>query len=244
MSLKSDLKSDLKPGSKNVHHFPAKEKSPEQKHRDNLINRILNNYFGILVIVVVLAILIASYFFLILPKYQKIVATINATFYEKNQLAPKYRELSDYQALIEAYKNVTSTDVERVKNLIPKEYIKEDLFTEMIYLASAKGLTVNSLNVIKYGEATSTSPVGGATRVSGANVAAAPTSSPSLDLRLPSGIGAFVVKITLGKASYPALKTWIQTMENSLRIIDVKSLSFDPKTSVASLEMVTYYLKK
>ncbi len=241
MSLKSDLKSDLKPGLKNVRHFPVKEKSPKQKHRDNLINKILNNYFGILVIVVVLAILIASYFLLILPKYQKIVASINATFYEKNQLAPKYRELSDYQALIEAYKNVSSTDIEKVKNLIPKEYLKEDLFTEIIYLASAKGLTANSLNIVKYGEATSTTPAVGGSRASGAVVA---TSSPALDLRLPNGVGAFVIKITLGKANYPALKAWIKTMENSLRIIDVKSLSFDPKTSIANLEMTTYYLKK
>jgi type II secretory pathway component PulM len=238
MSLKSELKSDLK-GSKN-RRLPVKEKTYKQKHRENLMNKILNDYFGLLIILAVAVILIASYYLLIWPKYQKIVASINATFYEKNQLTPKYQELADYQALFAAYQKVNPDDIQKIKGLIPKDYIKEDLFTELIYLASTKGLAVNSLNIVKDTEATST--VAAASRRTVNGIAA--TSTPLADLKLPNGVGSFNVKITLGKVNYPTLKTWLKTVENSLRIIDVKSLSFDPKTSTASLEMVTYYLKK
>ena len=241
MSLNSELKSNIKPGLKNGRHLPVKEKSPKQKHWDNLINRILNNYFGILVVLVVLTVLIGSYYLLIKPKYEKIVATINATFYEKNQLTPKYQELSDYQALIESYQKVDSNDIKKIQGLIPAEYLKDDLFTEIVYLASVKKLAVNSLKVVKDTEATSTS-AGGNRRVEigGATVA----STPAPEVKLPATVGSFNIKITLGKVDYPILKDWLRTMENSLRIIDVRSLSFDPKTSIASLEMSTYYLKK
>jgi hypothetical protein len=240
MSLNSELKSNIKPGLKNGRHLPVKEKSPKQKHLDNLINRILNNYFGILVVLVVLAILVSSYYLLIKPKYEKIVATINATFYEKNQLTPKYQELSNYQTLIESYQKVNPDDIKKIQGLIPAEYLKDDLFTEIVYLASVKKLAVNSLKIVKDVEATST-PSGGNRRV---EVVGATVNTPAPDIKLPDTVGSFNVKITLGKIDYPILKDWLRTMENSLRIIDVKSLSFDPKTSIASLEMSTYYLKK
>jgi|GEM_PF-1099439 len=244
-SLNSELKNDLKPGIKNGRHFVpvVKEKTPGQKHRQNLINKILNNYFGILVVLTVLVILIGSYYLLIRPKYEKIVASINATFYEKNQLTPKYKELSDYKSLIEAFKKVDPRDVEKVSGLVPKEYLKEDLFTEIVYLASTKGLNVTSLNIVKDNEslASSTNPTGTPRRGATNNSA---TTTPATTLRLPSGVGSFNVRIVLGKVTYPALKDWLQTMESSLRLIDVKSLSFDPKTSSVALEMYTYYLKK
>ncbi|PIT94829.1 hypothetical protein COT98_02025 [Candidatus Falkowbacteria bacterium CG10_big_fil_rev_8_21_14_0_10_39_9] len=240
-TLKNELRGESKFGGKNIHHFTVKEKTHKQKHLENLVNRILNNYFGILVVLTVVVILVASFYLLIWPKYEKIVASINATFYERNQLSPKYKELSDYQTLIEAYKKVNQDDVKKIQGLVPKEYIKEDLFTEMIYLASSKGLAVTSLNIVKDSEAIS-SYLAGTTRKAAGNTPA--TSTPISDLRLPSGVGSFNVKIVLGKVTYPALKAWLQTMENSLRVIDVKSLSFDPKTDTANLEMTTYYLKK
>lgn len=240
-SLNSELKSGSKLGSRSLHQPIVREKTTAQKHMQNLINRMLNEYFGILVILVVLVILAGSYFLLIKPKYQKIVASINATFYEKNQLAPKYKELSNYKALIEAYKKVDPADIEKVSGLVPKEYLKEDLFTEMIYLASTKDLAVNDLNVVKDVDAIAATSTGGR-RVGPAG--GATTTSATADLKLPSGVGSFNVKIVLGKATYPALKSWLQAMENSLRIIDVRSLSFDPKASTATLEMTTYYLKK
>jgi len=239
-SLNNELKSNLKPGLKNGRHLPLKEKSPKRKHLDNLINRILNNYFGILVIAVVLVIFIGAYYLLIRPKYQKIVATINATFYEKSQLTPKYQELSDYQALIETYRKINPEDIKKIQGLIPAEYLKEDLFTEIIYLASIKKLAVNSLTIVKDTAATFTP--GSSRRVAAGETAG--VSTPAPDMKLSGGIGSFNVKVALGKVDYPALKAWLQTMENSLRIIDVRSLSFDPKTSIANLEMVTYYLRK
>ncbi|MFA4942572.1 MAG: hypothetical protein WC564_02990 [Patescibacteria group bacterium] len=241
MPLSSELKNNARPSLKNTRRLAVKEKSPEQKHRQNLINRLLNDYFGAIIALSVIVILVGSYYFIILPRYQKIVATINATFYETDQLTPKYKELSDYQSLIEVYKNISPSDVLKVKGLVPQEYLKEDLFTEIIYLASTQKLTVNSLNISKDGVATST-PVSG--RTAGANTNGTSTAGNLSSLKLPSGVGAFNVKLSLGNVDYPALKTWLRAMENSLRIIDVKSISFDPKSGAAVLDMTTYYLKK
>jgi hypothetical protein len=243
-SLDNELKKDLQTNGKPTSLRPLRELTPQEKHRQNQVNKALNNYFPFLIIAVVAAVLILSYFFIIKPKYRKIVTTINTTFYEKNQLAPKYSELSGYKELLEAYNQLDPAAVAKAASLIPGEYLKEDLFTEMVYLASQQGLTMGSLVVVKDVDQAAAAEVGANnnTRRPG-NAPAAPAAPSAPALNLPANVGSFNVKMTLNKVDYPALKKWLAAVENSLRLIDIRTLSFDPKTSSASLEMVTYYLK-
>ncbi len=244
-SLDNELKKDLHPTGKLGSLQPLRELTPQEKHRQNQINKALNNYFPFLIIAAVIAVLALSYFFIIRPKYRKIVSTINTTFYEKNQLAPKYNELSGYQDLLEAYNKLDPVAVAKATDLIPGEYLKEDLFTEMVYLASQKGLTMGSLVVVKDVDQVAPSDTTGTNNNSRrpSNAPATPTAPSAPALNLPANVGSFNVKMTLNKVDYSALKSWLAAVENSLRLIDIRTLNFDPKTSSVSLEMVTYYLK-
>ena len=58
----------------------------KRRRVQNLINIILNKYFHILTILVVILVSWLSYTYIINPQYQNIVKEINATFFEKNQI--------------------------------------------------------------------------------------------------------------------------------------------------------------
>lgn len=211
----------------------VKELSLAQKKRRNQLNKFFNKYFNFFILLAVLIIFALSFYFLIKPKYQKIIESINTTFLEKNQLMPKYQELKEYQALAEAYKQVKPEEVEKIKGLIPEEYTKEELFTELIYLVSQQGLTVDSVD-INPGEAVMAAATG---RRPGEDSPASPS--------LASGrLGQMKAIIMTSNTTYPELKTLIAAIEKSLRLIDIDKLSYDPAGLTASLEITTYYFKK
>jgi len=211
------------------------------RRRRNGLNRVLQNYFGLVIIIVVIAAGFALYRFLLKPKYDSILASINTTFFQKDQLVPKYKELESYRNLMLAYQAVNPDQVQRVNGLVPANYLKEDLFTELIYIISKKGFTVNYLDIIKDSETTGTTAPVSASR----NDKTAPAVSGSSEgLVLPANVGTVKVKLSVNKADYPNLKVLLNLLESSLRLINVKSINFSPNDSVAVLELDTYYLKK
>ena len=114
-------------------------------------------------------------------------------------------------------------------------YLKEDLFTELVWLASKKGFSVISLEITKDSEV---AVANDASRTR-ANIQA-----PAVGVTtLPESVGQFSIKMTLGKVNYVGLKSWLYTMENSLRLMDVQSITFDPKAETVALNMTSYYYK-
>jgi hypothetical protein len=216
----------------------------KQRRRRNMINSILNRYFGFVVIVVVALIFWASYKYFINPEYKKIVAVINETFFEKNQLIPKYREVDSFRNIIKAYKLIDPADVARVNDMVPAQYIKEDLFTELVYIVSRAGFKVNSLDVVKDTETAATTPAvtpGGSTRKAN-DAGSAPAASEVSSL--PYGIGRMNAKIDVAGVDYPKLKTLLKILETSLRLIDINNISFNPATNSVVINLSTYYMKK
>jgi hypothetical protein len=43
--------------------------------------------------------------------------------------------------------------------------------------------------------------------------------------------------------NYEVFKKFLTRLEKSLQIMDLTKINFDPKTSTASLDLVTYYLQ-
>jgi hypothetical protein len=215
------------------------------RRRRNSLNRALQNYFGLVIIIVVLATSFSLYKFLLKPKYDKILASINTTFFQKDQLVPKYKELEGYRNLMLAYQAVDKNQIARVDGLVPANYLKEDLFTELIYIISKKGFTVNYLDITTNAEGGNATPAANTGRSGGAAaVPATATAGSGTGLTLPANVGTVNVKLSVNKADYPNLKVLLDLLESSLRLINVKSVNFSPTDSVAVLELDTYYLKK
>ncbi|HNX11215.1 MAG TPA: hypothetical protein PKI61_03670, partial [bacterium] len=130
------------------------EMSSSRRHLLNTFNRVLNEYFGILTVIAVIIVLALSYNFILRPKYQKILEKINTNAFAAKQLEPKYQELTNYEKLAEAYSQLDPKILEKHAGLVPPEYIKEDLFAEVIYLFSHNGYEVKTLDVTREGEGT------------------------------------------------------------------------------------------
>lgn len=212
------------------------DSSSRRRHLMNQINRLLNDYFGILIIVVVILILFLSYQWLLRPKYQKIIAEVRTNTTAARQLTPKYQELAKYESMATAYAQLDPKILEKYNGLVPKQYIKEDLFAEVLYLLSHNGYEVKSLDVSQEGDDAATSTTN---RKAGDG-----NSTSTKGINLPSGVGTMRVTAAVAGVDYPGLKKLLGIIQNNLRLTDVQQLAYDPKGKTAALSMTTYYLKK
>ena len=212
------------------------------RRRRNTINRLLNEYFGLIVILVVASVFMAAFIFLIKPKYKEILDSINTTFFTNNQLAPKYKQLEDYKDILRSYKAIDPAQIKKVDDMIPPRYIKQDLFTELVFIIAKKGFVVNSLDITG-----DSSPLFGAVAgAPGAQAGAVMISNRQNNDTATSpsdsaNIGVMTAKVSVNKIDYPGLKVLLGVLENSLRIIDVKSVTFNPANNTANLTLDTYY---
>jgi hypothetical protein len=213
----------------------------KSRHRHNLVNRLLNRYFGLVIILAVILFAAGGFYFLVMPKYNAILDSINTTVFSKNQLYPKYKELESYQNILRAYQAIDPAQIKRVDDMVPAEYVKEDLFTELVYIISKKGFVVNSLDIVKDTEG-GAGAAGSPTSARVANDQASTAGSAGAS-GLPANIGQMSVKADISKVDYPGLKVVLNLMEDSLRLFDIKSLSFDPGSNNAVFQLTTYYSK-
>lgn len=210
------------------------EMSPRARHFWNLINRLLNEYFGVLTVAVVILVLFLSYHFLLWPKYQGILNKIKTTAFESKQLEPKYQDLANYKKLAEDYAKINKDDLAKYQGLVPKRYSKEDLFAETIFMLDKAGFVVDSLDVSNPGEET------GATDPSGRSRGAAKVDAKGI---LPKNISKATVKLGVSKIDYNGLKKILSLVENNLRLSDIEKITFDPAQKIGVLEWSTYYFK-
>ncbi|MEI7452089.1 MAG: hypothetical protein WCK37_02665 [Candidatus Falkowbacteria bacterium] len=224
----------------------------KKRRARNLINISLNRYFGIVIAVVVVLIMSASYLYVLKPEYDGIIKNVNTTFFEKNQLLPKYRESDSYKNIAKGYNIIDKTDVARVNAMIPDEYIKEDLFTEIIFIVAHNGFKVNSLDVTKYSNKSATPAIpGGSARVANdaktaalASAMPATSTATTLVVNLPNGVGAMNVKLSVSDITYKDFSKLLNTLEESLRLLDISDVTYNPGSKSAVFNFSTYYLKK
>jgi hypothetical protein len=224
------------------------EMNSQQLKKKNELNRFLNNYFGWFTVILVIAILVGSYYLLLRPKYDLILETINTSLNEKKQLLPKYRDFGNYQALLKVYNELSNENIQKINDLIPAEYIKEDLFIELVYIVSKRGMVVESLDITKVGAAeTAAAASAAATPATPAGntrtrSASQPTAASTIEIA--PGVGTMTARMSVSKVDYEKLKILLVTLEDSLRLFDIKKLTFDPEKKTVDLELATYYFKK
>ncbi|MCU0680391.1 MAG: hypothetical protein MUF50_03775 [Planctomycetes bacterium] len=227
------------------------------------IDVFLYEYFRIFLLIIILAILAASYLYILKPKYEKMKESIKKEVYnrEKNILEQR-RELENLKKIVSDYKNLNVDDVNKLNDVIPSRYIKERLFIELSEMVEKQGFSLQSLTIKEEAGADEASAAGTRTVTNSASKApsrsgATPINpvSPIVEesgldskmlrstLNIPNELGIIKISLEMTKVNYDNLKKLLYVLENNLKLMDVTSLNYTPNKKQASLEIFTYYLK-
>jgi hypothetical protein len=132
---------------------------------------------------------------------------------ERNRVAQN--TLDAEKKLADAASSLSAADRDMLAYALPAEPDAPGLVVIMKSLAIASGVKLTSFDV----------------------------STPSTsEGSVASAAGQAIITASLDLVTYDRLKIFLTNMENSLRIFDLKSLSFSPGTGSASIQVVSYYL--
>ena len=191
------------------------------------INVFLSRYFRYLSIIIALLVMAGAYFYLLKPKYNKILLEIdntkNTQEAEREDLDQYYNKLLDY---IAEYKKIKKADIEKISKLAPMDADYGKLFTDFEAIIKEQGFILNSLSINPDVKAVKN-------KASGKEKSSV----------LPSVIGRIKISADISGVDYESLKHLLGVIENNLRLMDVNSLNWSPDNASANLEITTYYLK-
>lgn len=234
-------KSKLKPGAS------LKGGSDKKRLQNNRINKVLNSYFHILTVIAVGAVLYIGYNYALLPKHKEVSGLIKANILQKEQLyIDKQKELNSLRKVVDVYRSLSPDNLKKFADLIPPQYQKEDLFTEVVYLVSKNGFTVDSIvvssgNIADIPSAAEPPSAPGAAKRRTDTIAATSTPPSAPVIPLPSGVSKMSVKLAVGGVDYAGLRKLLGIFENNLRLLDISNLDFDPASKTVKLDLQTYY---
>ncbi|MBL7057724.1 hypothetical protein ISS03_00115 [Patescibacteria group bacterium] len=177
------------------------------------INYYLGYYFNTIVIVIVLGILIGSYFFILLPKKQSADERVGseAAVREQRYLSLK-SELSRLEELTIVYDSIDSKNIAKLDKILPKKIELEELIKQMEVIMMQNGLFLSNITTR---EAKNLTP----------------------------DIGSAEININVVGADYLGFKNLLRSLENNLRLMDIQSLTFAPGGKGSSLIILAYYQK-
>lgn len=211
---------------------------------------LLTAQFRYVLISVIFVVSLIGYLVLIRPQFENVrLVGILAFQAEKDRLADRQAYYSKALKMVEAYRRVRDQQPLRPEDVLPQQPEINDLFLTLKSIAAQSGMTVESIAVSKGASLTAASSATTTTRRPSAE---AKTASPSAGtvqiLDVTFGVG--------GSLDYGSFKRVLRTIEQSLRLVDVITISFDPHLSttkaapdakgggpVLTFEMKTYYLE-
>jgi|SRR3989344_1968740 len=186
-----------------------------QKHK---INYLVAHFKKIILLVMVI-IFAAGYFFLINPKYQEIKTKIGDIGTKEEEQSSLQDKLIQITKLRSAYKSISLDGLERINMALPDSPSKDELLPQLETLISQNGLLLTSLQVDDLQK-----------------------SDDKTDQKA-TGIGKIKISMNIVGTDYYNFKNILSVLEKNLRLLDVVSLKFSPTEESASLEVITYYMK-
>ena len=197
------------------------------------------------------------FFFLIDPLYGDVkdlrlnVSTYNSALSNSTDLQ-KTRD-----SIIDTYKQISEKDREKLNHLLPSTINNIELILEIEKIANLHGMPISD---IRFDSTIGIRPNSGDSSAGGASTASRVTAESDPASYLPYGI--FPISFTI-EGKYGVFLEFLQGLENNLRIVDVKSISFnvpdssptdpnidsknrkviDPSIYRYTLKVETYWLK-
>jgi hypothetical protein len=210
------------------------------------INALLTTYFRYVLIVVVVAIGALGYFMLIRPQFENVrlvgvLAYQNAT----DRLFDRQRYYSRVNSMVNKYHEVSAAQTVQLEDIMPTKVDNSALFRTLQALSQQAGMNVVSMALSKGTALTTTS---------GSTAAGTATNRATTTTTASSGtVRTINVTLTMtGPGDYETYKKLLTTIEQSMRIFDLGSISFNAAAASGtqnaedmpsvSLELKTYYL--
>jgi len=183
----------------------------------------INKFYIIIAVILVIAILMASYFTFFKKEYAHI-KSLGVTDYQQrlNERDTKKSQLAQLEKVFENYQKVSKDEIKKLSVILPSEKDTSSLMIEMQAMVSESGLTLDSIDMSQGGVVSLAAGTAG--------------SSPALNIQKIS----VNLKVS-GIDSYNKLKLFLNNIEKNIRILDLNALTYSPETMQYGINLVTYY---
>jgi len=201
------------------------------------INNYLIDYFSFIVVYVVVITVAVGYFYLLSPKYKKIIANNkmyqNAKQLEKDQLN---RAVENYQKYQTVYMGIPDIDKERINTFLPDYNDSEEL---LIYARNMMNRGGYKLLAVNLGLATDKE-----TRVANGSMIKKIIENPESDIAVAADeLGTIDIDLKVGEVNYGTIKKLLSFIERDARFFDIVHVDFSLANRTADLKLKAYYLK-
>lgn len=200
------------------------------------VNGFLIKYFNLLAIALAVIILIAGFFLLIKPKYNKISREIKlSNENSENKYNAAFNYLAQLNKLKAEYEKISPEDIKKIETMLPSEEFYEELFVQLEPIVLKNGLLLTSMQISPEGIPSGKESAGAKARNN------SPEKNKAAEDILPEEITKIKIAMSVAGVDYLGLKNLLYALENNLQLIDITNLSFSPDQKGVTIEMFAYY---
>ncbi len=217
------------------------------------LTALLTTYFRYVLIVVVVLIGAIGYMQLIRPQFEDVkIVGVLAYQNAEDQLFNRQSYHSRVSAMVNKYREVSAAQPVKIEDIMPTTIDNSKLFLTLQALSQQAGMSVVSMALSKGTAVTAGAPSAPAAAGARGTAGTTPTTNT---IASPSGtVKVINVSLTMaGPGDYDSYKKLLMTIEQSMRIFDLGSISYSPASAAAgaqtaqelpsvSFELKTYYL--
>jgi Tfp pilus assembly protein PilO len=214
------------------------------------ISHLVVRRFRWLIAVVVVCVFGLGFLFFLRPKLAEIqkvgVFDLRRT---KDELALKETILSSTQELVSKYEELQLDEVAKLKALLPTEAGIPDLFVQIEAIAIASKFELANVSFAEPSAERTTQAGAAATDEEGLTAKTQPAAAPTAPSTPKALTGESIKKINVtfsvaGDGGYDSFKTFLSTVESSVRLLDIQSISYTPsEDGQYQINAVTYYFQ-
>ncbi len=216
------------------------------------VNDFLLNYFNWVILIIVLPILVVGFSMIIEPKYELVIRDVEIVRRDKEgEYLIQQSYLNKLNELKNAYQGIKSEDKRKIDIILPDKVETEEFFSNMEAMVLRNGLILTSLQIksealeLEENKITSKNQNKEDTSASARNrkkIYKTEEAKAKIN-NLSEEIGKITITMNIIGTDYDGLKSLLQTIENNLRLMDIKNISWSSDGNSTSLELVTYYMK-
>lgn len=204
-------------------------------HNNNDLNLFLNEYFSVLLAIILIVFLAGAYFFILGPKFSLTQDTVRSSLETEQKLyETSQKKLASVKAIGDIYKKINPNDLQKFNSVLPGNYVQERLFGELEEVVGRGGWLISSIS-IDLPDGKKAAPA--AVDEDGNPIAAAPVKAEDKKL------GKINLEMTINAIDYPGLKNLLKILESNLRLFDVTAVDFSSGSNSAKLVLTTYYYR-
>ena len=205
----------------------AKMTIGKKTEKNRQFKLVLLRYHKWLTFLVVVLIIVASYYFILEPKYQQVgIGGSYNTETLMEEVNKRENYLRQLEELKQNYQRVNQAQIAKLEKILPGQKDIAGLFVQLEALAKKNNFLLSGVTITEAAEETS---------------AAKQKTNPSSIKRLNISLSLVGVQ---ANDSYGEIKNFLDDVERNLRLFDVNGVYFDSESTNYAVNLFTYYSDK